>query len=102
MTHPKPIRAVKSFPKSSAGARDVLARANLVCERLYAANEDYANPPVDHATVKVQIDALSAAIVASMDGGRKAIAEREHQKSVLMKSLRQLAHYVEANCKDDM
>jgi hypothetical protein len=37
-----------------------------------------------------------------LDGGRKAIAAREHQKGVVIKSVRPLGHYVEENCKDDM
>src|SRR5204862_5885242 len=99
MTHSKSIKAVQSFPKSSAGARDVLARATMVHERIYGAKEDYPNPPVDQAALKVQIDALSAGIAASLYGGKKAIAEREHQTGIVKKSLRQLAHYVEAHTK---
>jgi hypothetical protein len=49
-----------------------------------------------------KIAALSAAITAALDGGKKAMAERNHQKNVAMKSLRLLDHYIEANCKDDM
>src|SRR5262249_39494619 len=48
------------------------------------------------------IQALSAANSAALDGGRKATAQRNHQKEVVVKLLEQLAKYVEATCKDDM
>jgi hypothetical protein len=100
MTQAKPIKASVGFKKVSAG--DVVARANAVLDGLYTAKDDYTNPPVDQATLKAQIDALSAGITAALDGGKKAIARREHLKEVVIKSLRQLGHYVEANCNDDM
>jgi len=100
MTQAKPIKASVGFKKLSAG--DVLARANAVLDGLYTAKDDYTNPPVDQATLKAQNDALSAGITAALDGGKKAVARREHLKEVVIKSLRQLGHYVEANCNDDM
>jgi len=100
MTKPKPIKASLGFKKSSAG--DVVARANAVFDGVYTAKEDYPAPPIDPATLKTQIDALSAAMTAALDGGKKAIAAREHQKEVVIKSLRRLGHYVEDNCKDDL
>jgi hypothetical protein len=100
MTQPKPIKASLGFKKTSAG--DVVARANAVHDGVYSAKDDYPAPPIDPATLKTQIDALSAGITGALDGGKKAIAVREHQKEVLIKSLRRLGHYVEDNCKDDM
>jgi hypothetical protein len=100
MTQPTPIKASLGFKKISAG--DVLARANAVHDGVYTAKEDYPAPPIDPATLKTQIDALSTGITAALDGGKKAIAAREHQKEVLIKSLRRLGHYVEDDCKDDM
>jgi len=100
MTQPKSIKASVGFKRLSAS--DVLARANAVLDGVYTAKEDYANPPVDQATLKTQIDALSAGITAALDGGKKAVTAREHLKEVVIKSLGQLGHYVEANCKDDM
>src|SRR5437870_8531935 len=100
MTQPQSIKASVGFKKLSAS--DVLARANAVLDGVYTAKDDYANPPVDQATLKTQIDALSAGITAALDGGKKAVTAREHLKEVVIKSLSQLGHYVEANCKDDM
>jgi hypothetical protein len=100
MTKVKPIKASLSFKKASAG--DVVARANAVLAGVFAAKDDYATPPIDPATLKTQIDALSASMAAALDGGKKAIAEREHQKELVIKSLRQLGRYAEENCRDDM
>jgi len=59
-------------------------------------------PPVEMATLKSANDALAAANAAAQDGGKKAVAQRNHQRVIVVKLLIQLAHYVEANCKDDM
>ena len=64
----------------------------------YTRQKTITPPPL--ATLKTQIDGLSAAIAAALDGGKKAIAAREHQKQVVGKSLRQIGRYVEENCKD--
>ncbi len=56
---------------------------------------------MDQATLKTQIEALSAGITAALDGGKIAVAQRGRLKEVVIKSLRQLGHYVEENCKDD-
>jgi hypothetical protein len=78
MIQTKPIKASLGFKKSSAN--DVLNRANAVKDGVFADKDDYSNPPVDEATLKSQIDALSAGIAAAMDGGKKAVVAREHQK----------------------
>src|SRR5436309_518310 len=100
MPKAKLIKASLAFNRLPAG--DVLARANAVFDGAYNAKDAFPIPPIDPATLKAQIDALSVGITASLDGGKKAIAEREHQKEVVIKSLRQLGHYVEENCKDDI
>ena len=41
-------------------------------------------------------------ITAALDGGKKAIAERNHQEQVVIKMMRQLGRYAEEACKDDM
>src|SRR2546427_355213 len=47
------------------------------------------------------IQSLQTAMAASQDGGKKAVAEKKKQRAALIKVLRSLGHYVEANCKDD-
>jgi len=100
MTQPKQIKASFGFKRLSPG--DVVARANAVLDGVYTAKDDYPNPPVDQATLKGQIDALSAGITAALDGGKKAVTAREHLKEVVINSMDQLGHYVEATCKDQM
>src|SRR5207237_5418777 len=53
-------------------------------------------------TLKAATDVLSAKIAAAADGGKTTVAEKNHQKEVVVRLLVQLAHYVEANCKEDM
>jgi hypothetical protein len=94
----KPIvKAALGFKRIAAG--DVASRAHAVLDGLFADKDDYATPPMDQATFKGQIDALSAAMAAALDGGKKAIAAREHQKEVVIKSMRQLGHYAEESSK---
>ncbi|HEY2383841.1 MAG TPA: fibronectin type III domain-containing protein [Terriglobia bacterium] len=100
MTKTIPIKALLGFRRNSAN--DVLARVNAVLGGVFTDTVDYPNPSIDLATLKSQADALSAGISAALDGGKRAIAEREHQKEIVIKSLRQIGHYVEENCKDDM
>lgn len=96
----KPIKALLAFKKAAAG--DVVVRATAVNDGMFADKDDYGTPPVDQPTFKGQIDALSAAMAAALDGGKKAIAAREHQKEIVIKSLRLLGHYAEEACKEDM
>jgi hypothetical protein len=100
MAKTKPIKALLNLKKSTAN--DVINRGNAVLGGVFVDKDDYPNPPVDQATLKTELDALSTGITAALDGGKKAVAEREHQKEVVIKSLRQLGHYAEAACKDDM
>jgi hypothetical protein len=65
-------------------------------------NPAYTNPPVDMPTFKSTLDGYDTLLAAALDGSKKVLAQRNHQGEVLIKVLRQLAHYVEANCKDDM
>ena len=60
------------------------------------------NLPFDMATFKAAIDSFASAVDAALDGSKTAIADRNRQREVVIKMLRQLAHYVEAASKDDM
>jgi hypothetical protein len=95
----KQIRPSLGFTKLSDA--DLLARANAVHAGM-ARNPAYPNSPVDLATFKAAINNYAAAITAALDGSKKAIADREKQRDQLIAMLRQLGHYVEAACNDDM
>jgi hypothetical protein len=64
-------------------------------------NPKFPNPPVSLADVKAQVETFASLIAAANDGGNKAIVERNKQRAVVVKMLRQLGHWVEANCGDD-
>jgi hypothetical protein len=81
---------------------NVLQRANAVLAGIFTEAADYPTPPVDMPTLKSNIDTLSSDITAALDGSKKAIAQRNRQVGIVIKMLRQLAHYAEANCKDDL
>ena len=59
-------------------------------------------PPTDEATFKAQLDRFSVSSIAAADGSKKAIAWCKKERELLIRMIRQLGHYVEANCKDDM
>src|SRR5215468_4739365 len=100
---PKPIKAVfnRRIP-----AAELLSFSNGICTNLYH-NPNFElpqapAPPVDEATLTAANDALAAANASALDGGKQALAQRNHQKEVVVKLLKQLATYVEVNCKDNM
>ncbi len=64
-------------------------------------NTKLVNPPINPADLKTQVETFASLIAAAADGGKKAITERKKQRAVVVKMLRQLGHWVEANCNDD-
>jgi hypothetical protein len=99
-----PIKAVKNFRRMAAEA--VLTTSQAILPHFDPANNPNltgAPPlPVDMATLKSSTDLLSAKIALAAEGGKTAVAEKNHQKEIVVKLLIQLAQYAEANCKDDM
>jgi len=95
------IKAVTGFRNMKP--ETVHSTANAIYTGLNGnANIPVPPAPFDLPMLLAAIQALSAANSAAIDGGTKAIAQRNHQKEVVVKLLNQLAKYVEANCKDDM
>ena len=97
-----PIKAITNFRTMTPDAV-VTAAANIE-DKVYN-NPNFAGAPaqpVDQATLKTAKDALVAANAAAVDGGRNAVQQQKRQKEVVVRILVQLAHWVEANCKDDM
>ena len=97
-----PIKAIIHFRTMTADA--------VVTAAVNFAGTVYNNPkfagaspqPVDQPTLKAATDALVAANAAAVDGGKKAVQEPKHLKEVVVKFLTQLAHWAEANYKEDM
>jgi hypothetical protein len=100
-TKTKTIKALVGAHTKNSPAQN-LAEANAVHSGIFTNPKDFPAPPIDEATFKGAIDALSVKITAAQDGGKKAIAERNHQEEVVIQMTRQLAHYAEDVCKDDM
>src|SRR5438045_2556745 len=98
-TKPKPIKVLFDFTRKALDA--LIGQANAVYAGLKD-NTAFPNPPVDLVSFRAQIDNLQPWNVYAQDGGKKAIAERNRLAEVVVKSMRQLAHYVEANCNDNM
>ena len=65
-------------------------------------NVGFPNPPFDLSKLGDQIDRYGQSVTDAMDGGKSARAEYRKQREVLIDMLRELAHYVEANCKGSM
>ena len=95
------IKAVTGFRKMLAEV--VLSVANAIYTAMNG-NVNIAAPPspFDLPTLLAANQALAAANAAALDGGKKAVAQKNHQKEVVVKLLEQLAKYVEAICKGDM
>jgi Fibronectin type III domain len=80
--------------------KDVATQGVAVVDGL-TNNAKLPNPPINPADLKTQVDAYASMIAAAADGSKKAIAERKQRRAVVVKMLRQLGHWVEANCNDD-
>ena len=97
----KPIKAVVSFTR--LGPLDLQARNNAVLDGLYTDPAWTALlPPIDKATFKTAADSYSSLVTAALDGGRKAIAARNKQGTVMIKMLKTLAGWAQINCNEDM
>ena len=64
-------------------------------------NANFVNPPIALNVFKSAIDDYASKVAAARDGGRQAIIDRDQQRVTIIKMMRQLGHWVEANCKDD-
>src|SRR5690349_1508384 len=93
------IKALLDFVRTTPP--NLLLRANIVYAGLRD-SKDYSELPVDLAELRARIDDLAASISAALGGGKLAIAERNHNAEIVVDRLLQLAHHVEAHCKNDM
>lgn len=99
MSQVKQIRPSLGFTKLLDA--DLLTRVRAIHDGM-AGNAAYPNPPVEAETFQAAIDNYATAITAALDGGKKAIAERQKHRTEVLTMLRLLGHYVEAMCKDDL
>jgi len=80
---------------------DLLKRLNAVHDGMLN-NPAYPSPPIDMPGFKSAIDTFTAAVAATLDGGKTATTDRDKRRADAIIMLRLLGHYVEAVCKNDM
>ena len=80
---------------------DLLSRTNALHDGMVD-NTAYPSPPVSMRDFKAALDAYTAAVAATLDGGKSATAERDKCRAEVIIMLRLLAHYVEGARKNDM
>jgi hypothetical protein len=82
---------------------EAIALAGAVIKGLYAAKALPA-PPMDQQVLQTAVDDMNGAIagMAQSGGGRAATVVKKKKREVLNGLLRKLAHYVQANCNDDL
>src|SRR5262249_33466616 len=95
----KRIRALLNYTRTSAA--ELLPSGQAVVKGM-TANPRFTNSPIEPALLKTTLDDLSIAIGDAVDGGKKALHERDRLREDVIRMLRILAHYVEATCNDDM
>ena len=80
-----------------------IATAGAVIKGVYA-EKSLATPPVDQAALHTAVDDLNGSIAAlqAQGGGIAATSLKNKKREVLNGLLRKLAHYVQANCNDDV
>src|SRR5438034_7027292 len=94
----KLIRILLGLTRMTRG--EIIALAGAVCQNMLG-NLNFPNPPVKMVELKEAIDDCIAADAAALDGGRKAIAERDQKMDGLCNMLRQLGSFVQHNCNND-
>jgi hypothetical protein len=80
---------------------DLLARARSILSGM-TGNGAYPHPPVDLAAFGTLLQMFADAIAASLDGSKKAIAERRKRRAEILSKLRLLGLYVQEMCQDDL
>lgn len=98
-TKPPKIRISIGFRRMLDAA--LLARA-IAVQTGMTGNANFPTPPVDLTALKTANDNFQAAISAALDGSKKAVSEKNRQREALIKMMRQLATYVEANFKEEL
>jgi hypothetical protein len=99
VTKLKKIKASLGYAKLPDA--DLVSRLNAVHDGL-SGNPAYPNPTVDLATFKAAIESYTFSVAVALDGGKKAVTEKNKQREIVIAMLQQLGHCVEANCKGDM
>jgi hypothetical protein len=87
----KPLKDGDLTPLLDASVKGLLANAAI-----------YQRLPVDLPVYQQGVTAFEASIPAALDGGKAAVAQKKKLRAAAIKMYVQTAHYVAANCNDDM
>src|SRR5438046_1923677 len=93
------LKALDGFSRESDNG--VVVRATAVYEGTNG-NPNFKKLPFDLAEMKTDIDKFSGSVVTALDGSKKAIAEKNKLRDAVIKKVRLLARYVEAECQEDI
>jgi hypothetical protein len=91
-TNPKKVRALVGLRRLPEGTIKGLTENAKV----------FSKPPIELAAYQAAIDAYDAAIPAALDGSKTAVANKNKLLETALGMYVELAHYVEANCNDDL
>ena len=80
---------------------DIVQRGTAIQTGL-TGNSNFPNSPADLATLKTNIESLSALMAEAQDGSKKVIAQKNRQRETVIKMLRLLGRYVEVTSNGDM
>jgi Fibronectin type III domain len=80
---------------------EVLSRGEAVCAAMKD-NPVFEKSPVNPEELRAALDEYNTRIANGLDGGKKAIADRDQQRETVLSMLRLLGHHVEAACNNDM
>jgi hypothetical protein len=93
------IRARLGFSRQPDGNVSITGRAVY---KGMKDNDKFRNPPVKLSDLKTAVDDFDHSIAQALDGGKKAFAQKEKCRAILVNILRQLGHYVESVAGDSM
>jgi hypothetical protein len=97
---PISIHAVLNLTKMNDGTVLPILKGTL--KGLTANATLFNKPPVDLATYSAAIDAFETSIPPALDGSKTAVEQKKKLRIAVLNMYSQLAHYVEANCNNDM
>jgi hypothetical protein len=95
-----PIHAVVGLMRMADGVVAPMLDSSL--KGLLANAAIYTKTPIDLTAYGNAITAYKDSIPAALDGSKTAVAQKNKLKEAAIRMYTQLAHYVEANCNDDM
>jgi len=96
----KKIRARLGLQKMNDGDVGQLLTSSL--NGLTANAAIFSKLPIDPAVYKDVINDFLTAVPVALDGSKTAIAHKRKLRQRAIRMYEELAHYVEANCNDDM